>query len=305
MITDSVVVDARTINDIMTTEDGKYGVLTRENASTRKNGIVILSFEDPAHPKPIAEFTETVTGGVHSTFVYRGYVYLTDDATGSLRVIDIRDPYKPRQVARWQTRPDEAGNFLHDIDVKDGLAYLSYWNRGTGDSRRRQRDEGRQPGEPAAGLAVQVRPELVVSRRRGGRRSRVHPGHPHGLAGREVRLRGRRGVLGPSAPNRGGWRRRAGPGIWPTPCHRCLRSHPPEEVAYYEPRDGGSHNVWVAGDTLYMGDYQGGLGCSTSPASSGEICSARVERSHTWSPATETEPFPTPRTRGGPSTGTV
>jgi hypothetical protein len=109
VITDSVVVDARTINDIMTTEDG---TLTREGASTRKNGIVILSFEDPAHPKPIAEFTETVTGGVHSTFIYRGYVYLTDDATGSLRVIDIRNPYRPQQVARWQTRPDEAGNFL-------------------------------------------------------------------------------------------------------------------------------------------------------------------------------------------------
>ena len=45
-------------------------------------------------------------------------------------MIDIRDPYKPHQVARWQTRPDEAGNFLHDIDVKDGLAYLSYWNEG-------------------------------------------------------------------------------------------------------------------------------------------------------------------------------
>jgi hypothetical protein len=33
----------------------------------------------------------------------------------------------------------------------------------------------------------------------------------------------------------------------------------PREVAYYEPKEGGSHNVWVAGDTLYMGDYQGGL----------------------------------------------
>ena len=72
VITDSVVVDARHINDLMTTEDGKFGVLTREGASTRRNGIVILSFEDPAHPKPIAEFTETVTGGVHSTFIYRG-----------------------------------------------------------------------------------------------------------------------------------------------------------------------------------------------------------------------------------------
>ena len=33
----------------------------------------------------------------------------------------------------------------------------------------------------------------------------------------------------------------------------------PRSVAYYEPKDGGSHNVWVAGDTLYLGDYQGGL----------------------------------------------
>src|SRR2546428_4749723 len=63
-ITDSVVVDARVVNDVMTTEDGKFGVMTREGASTRKNGIVILSFEDPAHPQPIAEFTETVTVGV-------------------------------------------------------------------------------------------------------------------------------------------------------------------------------------------------------------------------------------------------
>jgi hypothetical protein len=57
VITDSVMVDARTINDVMTTEDGKFGVMTREGASSRRNGIVILSFEDPAHPKHVAEFT--------------------------------------------------------------------------------------------------------------------------------------------------------------------------------------------------------------------------------------------------------
>jgi hypothetical protein len=33
----------------------------------------------------------------------------------------------------------------------------------------------------------------------------------------------------------------------------------PREVAWFEPKDGGTHNVWVAGDTLYLGDYQGGL----------------------------------------------
>ena len=32
----------------------------------------------------------------------------------------------------------------------------------------------------------------------------------------------------------------------------------PKIVAWYEPTDGGVHNIWVAGDTLYLGNYQGG-----------------------------------------------
>jgi hypothetical protein len=32
----------------------------------------------------------------------------------------------------------------------------------------------------------------------------------------------------------------------------------PRLVAWYEPTDGGVHNIWVEGDTLYMGAYQGG-----------------------------------------------
>jgi hypothetical protein len=30
-------------------------------------------------------------------------------------------------------------------------------------------------------------------------------------------------------------------------------------VAYYEPEFGGVHNIWVAGDTLYMGAYNSGF----------------------------------------------
>ena len=33
-------------------------------------------------------------------------------------------------MARWQTEQTEAGRYLHDIAVIDGLAYLSYWNDG-------------------------------------------------------------------------------------------------------------------------------------------------------------------------------
>jgi len=259
LITDSIVVDARTINDVMTTEDGKYGVLTRENASTRKNGIVILSFEDPAHPRPIAEFTETVTGGVHSTFVYRGHVYLTDDATGSLRVIDIRDPYKPRQVARWQTRPDEAGNFLHDVDVRDGLAYLSYWNEGlvildVGNGIKRG-----SPDNPQ--LVSQYKYDLNSLYREVeavGGPGFIRGTHTAWRAGKYVFV-GDEVFSATPRPTEGGGVVGLGRAYGRLHVIDVSDIERPKEVAYYEPKDGGSHNVWVAGDTLYLGDYQGGL----------------------------------------------
>jgi hypothetical protein len=258
-ITDSVVVDARVINDLMTTEDGKYGVLTREGSSSRKNGIVVLSFEDPAHPKPIAEFTETVSGGVHSTFIYRGYVYLTDDATGSLRVIDLRDPYQPRQVARWQPREELLGNYVHDVDVQDGLAYLSYWNDGLIILDVGNGIAGGSPEDPR--LVSQTKYDLDALYRdveavggpgfiRG-----THTAWRHGkyvFVGDEV-------FSAKPRPTEGGGPLGLGRAYGRLHVVDVSNIREPRIVAHYEPKDGGSHNVWVAGDTLYMGDYQGGL----------------------------------------------
>jgi hypothetical protein len=258
-ITDSVVVDARTINDVMTTEDGRFGVLTREGASTRKNGIVVLSFEDPAHPKPIAEFTETVSGGVHSTFIYRGYVYLTDDATGSLRVIDLRDPYRPKQVARWQTRPDEAGNFLHDVDVKDGLAYLSYWNEGLIILDVGNGIKGGSPENPQ--LVAQYKYDLNSLYRdveAVGGPGFIRGTHTAWRAGKYVFV-GDEVFSATPRPTEGGGVVGLGRAYGRLHVLDVSNLEQPKEVAYYEPQDGGSHNVWVAGDTLYLGDYQGGL----------------------------------------------
>jgi len=257
VITDSVMVDARVINDVMTTEDGKFGVMTREGASSRKNGIVVLSFEDPAHPVQVAEFTETVTGGVHSAFIYRGYVFLTDDATGSMRVIDLRDPYHPSQVARWETPRTEAGRMLHDIDVQDGLAYLSYWNDGLVILDVGNGIKGGTPENPQ--LVSQLKYDLNALYRDveavGG------PGFIRGthtawrsgryvFVGDEVFSAKPVGTLGPIGLGRAYGR-----------LHVVDVSDVtvPKLVAWYEPKDGGAHNVWVAGDTLYLGDYQGGL----------------------------------------------
>lgn len=258
-ITDSVVVDARTINDLMTTEDGKYGVLTREGASNRKNGIVILSFEDPAHPKQIAEFTETVTGGVHSTFIYKGYVYLTDDATGSMRVIDIRDPSKPKQVARWETPRPSAGRTLHDIDVKDGLAYLSYWNDGLVVLDVGNGVKGGSPENPQ--LVSQLKYDLNTLYRdveAVGGPGFIRGTHTAWRAGKYVFV-GDEVFSAKPRPTEGGGVVGLGRAYGRLHVIDVSDLANPKAVAYYEPKDGGTHNVWVAGDTLYLGDYQGGL----------------------------------------------
>ena len=142
-----MMTDARIVNDVMTTEDGKYGVFSREGASNRKNGIVVFDASDACHPKAIADYTETVSGGVHSSYVYQGHVFLTDDATGSMRVIDIRDPSNPKEVARWQTDQTEAGRYLHDIMVVDGTRLSRVLERRPDHSRCRQWHEGRHARE--------------------------------------------------------------------------------------------------------------------------------------------------------------
>jgi hypothetical protein len=261
-VTDSMVVDARHINDVMTTADGRWGVFTRENASSRRNGIVVFSAEDPAHPRVVAEYTETVTGGVHSAFVYTQpghgtHVYLTDDATGSMRVIELNDPLHPREVARWQM-PIEAGRYLHDIEVRDGLAYLSYWDNGlvvldVGDGRR-----GGTPRQPQ--LVAQYKYDLESLYRDVGAEGGpgfirgTHTAWRHGryaFVGDEVFTARPQGIVLPGL----------GLGKANGRLHVVDVSDlaNPREVAWYEPKDGGAHNVWVAGDTLYLGDYQGGL----------------------------------------------
>src|SRR5438477_175722 len=254
-IADSMLTNSRIVNDVMTTEDGKYGVFSREGASDRKNGIVVFDASDACHPKPIAEYTETVSGGVHSSYVYRGHAYITDDATGSLRVIDIRDPYHPKEVARWQTEQTEAGRYLHDIMVVDGLAYLAYWNDGLIILDVGNGMKGGSPENPQ--FVSQFKYDLNAT------------------YARVEQLWGTGFVRGTHTAWRAGKYVFVGDEVYAARPYKGLsggnnltfgRLHAvdvsdiqhPKEVAWYEPTDGGVHNVWVVGDTLYLGNYQGG-----------------------------------------------
>jgi uncharacterized protein YjdB len=258
-LTDTVKVDARLVNDVSVTSDGKTGVITREGASNRKNGIVFLDTSDPLHPKQISEYTATVTGGVHSAFVNSHYVYLTDDATGSLRVIDFADVKNPKEVARWQTEsplamqvegpmgPVTIGRFLHDDQVLEGLAYLAYWRDGLVILDVGRGIKGGSPEKPQ-----------LVSQLRFNYDELYGPGW---LAGAHAVYRYKNYVF-------------IGDEVFPGQFDITSKSRipvrgivhvvdvsdiaHPREVATYSVPESGAHNIWVFDDILYMGYYNGG-----------------------------------------------
>jgi hypothetical protein len=259
-LTDTLKVDAHIINDVSLTADGKIGVITREGASTRKNGIIFLDTSDLAHPKVLSEYTATVTGGVHSAFIYQHYVFLTDDATGSMRVIDFQDVKAPKEVARWQIENQVAtttktveggelvgGRYLHDLYVKDGLAYLAYWRDGV---IILDVGNGIKGGSPE-------KPQLVSNFR-----FNYYDLYGNGwLAGAHAVFRYKNYLF-------------VGDEVFPEIFDISSRDRipvrgivhvldvsnleQPRKVAEYSVPEAGSHNIWVEDDILYMGYYNGG-----------------------------------------------
>ncbi len=116
--TDSIKIDARTINDVTVSPDGRYGVLAREGASNRINGVVILDLANPAHPKIASTFDQELTGGVHNMFATNDHLFAISGGQKYV-IIDVKDIYQPKYVSEYQ-HPNAR---IHDLWVRDGIAY--------------------------------------------------------------------------------------------------------------------------------------------------------------------------------------
>lgn len=237
-LTDSVVVDARVINDIRVDREkgARIAVFTREGASDRRNGIVILDVAtDPAHPRILSEFRETTAAGVHDVWIHENRVYLTNDGTGDLHIVDITDPRNPRESGRWSI--GRQGRYLHDLIVQDGILYLSYWDDGLVILDVGGGGKGGTLDEP-----------VFISQYKYGPYGNTHHAYRYKdyvfvtdeLLGREE---------GAKENGPGGYVR----------VIDVSDIENPVEVARYEVPEAGSHNTWVENDTMYVAHYQGGL----------------------------------------------
>jgi LVIVD repeat len=131
VLTDSVAVDARTVNDVKIRADGTLAVLSHENSLDALNGITLLDLADPLHPTVITRYSgecttggPTCIGGVHNVWIEGDFVYVV--GSGVLWFVDISDPAQPQQLGYFSG----GSSFVHDVYVRDGLAFVSHWNDG-------------------------------------------------------------------------------------------------------------------------------------------------------------------------------
>jgi hypothetical protein len=236
---DSVQVDARTVNDVKVSEDGRVAVISREGASNRRNGIVLFDVSDPHAVEKLSEFDEDLTGGVHNVFVYDNHVYAVNNGR-RYDIINIEDPRNPRRVGRFEL--DAPGHSVHDVWVVDGIAYSSNWRYGVVLVDVGNGVAGGTPENP-----VQFASYAYPS----GANHAAFPfrsestGKFYVIAGDEI--------MPGFDPDK--------PSMTAGYLHFIDFTDPenPREVARYQVPEAGTHNLWVEGDRLYAAFYNGGL----------------------------------------------
>jgi len=253
--TDSIQVDARTVNDVKVAPNGRYAALSREGASNRRNGVVIMDLSDPAHPTIASTFDEGLTGGVHNMFATNDYLFALSGGDKYV-ILDVRDLYNPKYVSEYN-HPESR---IHDVWVHNGIAYSSEWGNGVVVV---DVGNGRWGGSIENPVFVTNVPYPV------GRTHAAFPyfqestGKMYLFLGDEIMNRQGHAWVGTSGrpqydPTTGGG---GIPGTTSGYVHIIDFTDPenPQDVARYHVPEFGTHNIWVEDDVLYQAYYEGGL----------------------------------------------
>ena len=242
-LVDTVRVDARTVNDVKVSPDGRFAVIGREGASNRKNGLVILDVANPTDGvRILARYDDELSGGVHNVFVAEEHI-LALSAGRRYDILNAEDPANPYRVGRFEL--DTPGHGIHDVWVKDGVAWSSNWTDGVVAVDIGGGGKGGAPNNPV----------MMGSFRYPNGWN--HAGFPYRSesTGKMLVFAGDENFPYSFEPEGDLPDRAAGwvhIGEWD-------ESGEGREVARYQVPEAGSHNLWVEDDILYVGYYNGGL----------------------------------------------
>ena len=249
---DTVQVDARTVNDVKVSEDGTLCVISREGASNRRNGIVMIDCTNPREVEILSSFDQGLTGGVHNVFLDNSHVYAVNNGR-RWDVVNVEDPRNPFRVSRYETTTP--GRSVHDVWIRDGIAYQAGRSDGL---IMVDVGGGGMGGSPNTPVEMGRFPQIT------GWNHAVWPfrspstGKLYVIGGDEAFY------LNPRRPDAGGILWEEGiPSRAKGWLHFVDFTDPenPEEVARFELADSGPHNLWIdwEEEIMYVGYYDAGL----------------------------------------------
>jgi len=253
--THSIKIDARTINDVTVSPDARYAVLSREGASNRVNGVVLLDLKNPAQPTVASSFDTELTGGVHNMFATNDHLFAVSGGSKYV-IINTEDLSKPTYVSEYR-HPNAR---LHDLWVRDGVAYsaqggvgavvVDVGNGAWGGSLKEPKLIGTFPINSGHEIYPYAQAStgklyLFLGDEQMSRRGRVWEGTNYQLS-----------TPGGGPPPRGGVPQTSGGYT-----HIVDFTDPknPRKVGRYHLEDYGSHDIIVENDILYQAYYDGGV----------------------------------------------
>ena len=243
-LVDTVRVNARTVNDVKVSPDGKFAVIGREGASDRKNGLVVLDVSNPTDGvRILSRYDDQLSGGVHNVFVAEEHIYALS-AGRRYDILNAEDPANPYRVGRFEL--DTPGHGIHDVWVHEGIAWSSNWTDGIVAVDVGGGELGGAPNDPKM-IGSFTYPS-----------GWNHAGFPYRSesTGKMLVFAGDESFPWTFDPEGDLPDRAAG---WIHIAEWDEEGGEGREVARYQVPEAGSHNVWVEDDILYVGYYNGGL----------------------------------------------
>ena len=257
---DSIQVNGRTVNDVKVSPDGRYAAISREGASDRRNGVVILDLAELPRMSVAAIYDEGLTGGVHNMFAMNDYLFALSNGDKYV-ILDMSDINAPRYVSEY----DHPDSRVHDVWVHDGIAYSAEWGTGVvvvdvGNGRW-----GGSIDNPVfvtsfplpTGATHAIFPYwsesaekmyLFVGDEIMNRRGLAWAGYPRSMGSYSDRYDPDTGLGGIPLTTQGYIQ-----------VVDFTDPETPEMVARYEVSEFGTHNFWVEDDVLYAAYYEGGV----------------------------------------------
>lgn len=124
-------------NDVKIAPGGQHVLMA---SSTR--GMVVIDVTNPALPMEVtrapsgpcdgtprpAGCSNSNVSNVHTLFVEGTLAYLADISLGGIRIVDVSNPAQPVELGQYLVGGDE--DFVHDLMIRNRIAYLSSWQNG-------------------------------------------------------------------------------------------------------------------------------------------------------------------------------